>query len=134
MPRPTPSFARSTVLPCLARGGARHVLVLIPALCACLGAAACGARVEKDPARSEPAAQGAGLTVRAPRPANCPERAQAKSQLPNTFPELSRLDYWLARNTPKELDEPLLAPDIARAHDVALRAAADGAPRSVDLT
>ncbi|MFT3925426.1 MAG: NlpC/P60 family protein [Myxococcales bacterium] len=83
---------------------------------------------------SVPGAKGAGLTNTRPRPANCPERAPAARELPNTFPELSQLDYWLSRSTPEQLDEPLLSPGAAKSHDVALRTSAEGAPRSVDLT
>src|SRR5690242_4741698 len=126
MPRRSPSSAHSSRL--------RPTPALwVPGLVLGLVAAACGGHVEKSPARPEAAATGAGVSAK-PRSANCPARAPAPRQLPNTRPELSQLAYWLGQSSERELDEPLLTPEDIRAHDDALREAADGAPRAVDLT
>ena len=67
------------------------------------------------------------------RPANCPERAKAPAQLPNTAPELATLDYWLSTYSAEQLDELLLDGDALTAHDHALRRNSEGEPRFVDL-
>src|SRR5690606_6562340 len=67
------------------------------------------------------------------RPAHCPERRAAPSTLPNTFPELEQVAYWLKRGAPTELDEPLLSPQELEPHDLALRRGADGTARIMNL-
>jgi hypothetical protein len=65
--------------------------------------------------------------------ASCPARLPAQAPLPGVAPELETAAYWLSRQQ-DDLDTPLLSAPMLGAHDAALRFAADGDARVVDLT
>ncbi len=97
-------------------------------------AASCSSHVEKSASSPEPAASDTTGASAVPRPAHCPERAPAPEPLPNTFPELASLDYWLARHDEATLSESLLSPEELRSHNTALRKNPEGTAPSLDLT
>lgn len=94
-----------------------------------LSIAACSPRADRAP--SEALREHAGGPA---RPAHCPERRAAPSTLPNTFPDLEQVSYWLKRSESAALDQPLLSPQEIEPHDVALRRGENGVTRIIDLT
>lgn len=108
---------------CVYGSGGVRCFGLVVGLVATVGLTGCGGSGESA------AADAAALPSK-----SCPERAPAPADLPHTRPELKALDYWLGQLTPRELDEPLLAPDALAAQDLALRNGPEGRPRPVDLS
>lgn len=109
-----------------------------PALCASLAvtvfvAIGCTTRVEKSLGGPDQASSGATEPHTALRPVHCPERAPAPAALPNSFPELSQLSYWLAQHDEAKLSASLLSPTELRSHAVAMRTSPDGIAPSLNL-
>jgi hypothetical protein len=63
----------------------------------------------------------------------CAARAQAPSLLPGVSTEQLKLEYWLARYSPAELDAPLLSPAEIDAYDHAVAYAGDAPYSRRDL-
>jgi cell wall-associated NlpC family hydrolase len=102
-------------------------------LVVCALAWGCGAQHAEQAASTTHETAGgpaSGGRVRSP---SCPARAAAEARLPGVSPELERVQYWLERHA-DDLDAPLLTPPMLAVHERALRFAADGDLRIVDLT
>ena len=93
-------------------------------LLTCLAFAACRGE------QAQPDAPQADATARAE---NCPERAAAPELPPGTRAEQMKLDYWLARWDPAELDREILTPDDVQRYDYAVGRTGDALYSQRDL-
>ena len=85
------------------------------------------------PASPEAAGDASGATGLGTGTASCPARGKAPSPLPGTKPELERLDYWLARFDPAQLDAPLLGVEDIAAYNYAVGRSGDAPYSQRDL-